>query len=63
MPRRRTTKKASSTSSPSGSCVGYCVKCRTKRNMTKCKRAKTRNNRFMMKGVCPNCGTKMNKFI
>ena len=63
MTRRRTHKRNSSTTSSSGSCLGYCVKCRCKRNMTKSKRVKTRNNRFMMKGICPNCGTKMNKFI
>ncbi len=63
MPSRKTRRKRSSVSSSVGSCVGYCVKCKCKRDMTRCKRAKTRNNRFMMKGVCPNCSTKMNKFI
>lgn len=63
MPSRRTHKKHNSLSSHSSPCVGYCVKCKCKQSMTKCKRAKTKNNRFMMKGVCPKCSTKMNKFI
>lgn len=51
------------TATGGASCVGYCVKCRSKKKMSKCKRAKSKNNRFMMKGVCVKCGTKMNKFI
>ena len=61
--KSRTRRHHKTAKSTKGSCMGYCVKCKCKQSMTKCKRAKTRNNRFMMKGVCPKCSTKMNKFI
>jgi len=43
--------------------IGYCVKCRTKRDMLETGIAKTKNGRRMVKGICQNCGTKMCKFI
>lgn len=57
--RRQTMKKTTGT----GQCVGYCVRCKCKQTMQNCKKVKTKKNRFMMKGVCQKCQTKMNKFI
>ena len=42
---------------------GYCVKCRTKREMVKAKRITTSNGRNAMSGVCKSCGTKMMRFV
>jgi len=42
---------------------GYCVKCRTKRPMKDGVIEKTKNGRSIMKGLCSNCGTKMNRFL
>lgn len=42
---------------------GYCVKCKAKREMKNVTETVSANNRKMAKGVCPNCGTKMNKFL
>ena len=42
---------------------GYCVKCRAKRAITKGTVAKTSKGRPMAKGVCPVCGTKVNRFL
>ena len=41
----------------------YCVKCKEKREMNKVKEVRSKNGRKMAKGVCPVCGTKMNKFL
>jgi hypothetical protein len=41
----------------------YCVKCRTKRTITKGTVGKTSKGRPMAKGVCPVCGTKVNRFL
>ena len=38
---------------------GYCVKCRTKREMKNAKSVTTTNGKAATKGVCPVCGTKM----
>jgi hypothetical protein len=38
---------------------GYCVKCRTKREMKNAKSVTTTNGKPATKGVCPVCGTKM----
>lgn len=56
-------KSRSPSRSKSGETTGYCVRCKTKRTMDKPKKATARNGRKMMKGVCPKCGTKMNRFI
>lgn len=37
---------------------GYCMKCKKKQSMKNCTIKKN-----MLKGVCPVCGTKMNRFI
>lgn len=42
---------------------GYCVKCKQTRTMNDLTYAQTSNGRTMAKGVCPVCGTKMNKFL
>ena len=45
----------------------YCVKCKTKRTMKDVKKTtittKTGSKRPVAKGVCPNCGTKMVRFL
>lgn len=63
MARRRTQRKRKPAQHMSKGSVGYCVKCREKRPMQNCRTVKTRRNRNMLKGTCPKCGTKMNKFI
>jgi hypothetical protein len=40
---------------------GYCVKCRTKREMKSPKGIIMKNKRPATQGVCPTCGTKMFK--
>ena len=42
---------------------GYCVKCREKRTITDGKVAKTSKGRPMAKGICPECGTKVTRFL
>lgn len=42
--------------------TAFCVKCRTKQTMKKCRTIK-KKNRYSIKGICTKCGTKMNKFI
>lgn len=41
--------------------TGYCVKCKTKREMKDAKEVTLKNKRKATKGVCPVCGTKMFK--
>lgn len=41
----------------------YCVKCKKMQDMNSAKKVKGKTGRFMMKGTCVKCGTKMNKFI
>lgn len=38
---------------------GYCVKCRTKREMRNPEKITLKNGRPATRGTCPNCGTKM----
>lgn len=38
---------------------GYCVKCRTKREMRNAKSVTTKNGKAATQGLCPVCGTKM----
>jgi len=42
---------------------GYCLKCKQSREMKDLKYVKTANGRTMAKGVCPVCGTTINKFL
>jgi len=39
--------------------IGYCVKCKEKREMQTPKQVRTRNGRKGYKGTCPVCGSKM----
>jgi len=41
----------------------YCVKCKATREMKNVENTTSKNGRKMAKGVCPTCGTKMNKFL
>ena len=38
---------------------GYCVKCRTKREMKNAKAITMKNGKPATQGTCPTCGTKM----
>jgi RNase P subunit RPR2 len=40
---------------------GYCMKCKTKREMKSTKAVKMSNGRPATKGICTKCGTKMFK--
>jgi hypothetical protein len=42
---------------------GYCVKCRTKRQVKNAKVEKTAKGRSIAKGKCPVCGTTVTRFI
>lgn len=41
----------------------YCVKCKTKRSMKNAQIVTGEKGRRMAKGVCTECGTKMNLFL
>ena len=43
--------------------VGYCVKCKDKREMSEAQEVTMKNGRRAMKGKCPNCGTGMYKIL
>ena len=42
---------------------GYCVKCRKKQAIKNGTVEKTAKGRRMAKGTCPECGTKVNRFL
>lgn len=42
--------------------LGYCVKCKTKREMKSEKKMKSKGGRNMVQGICKVCGTKMSVF-
>ena len=42
--------------------IGYCLRCKKKREMKNVKEMKKNNRKFAM-GVCSNCGTKMSKIL
>jgi predicted RNA-binding Zn-ribbon protein involved in translation (DUF1610 family) len=42
---------------------GYCVKCRTKREVKEGAVHVTANGRRMAKGPCPECGTTVTRFL
>jgi hypothetical protein len=42
---------------------GYCVKCRKKRQIKNGKVETTEKGRRMAKGTCPECGTKVTRFL
>ena len=37
----------------------YCVKCRTKKEMSNPKAVRMKNGKSATQGTCPKCGTKM----
>jgi Zn finger protein HypA/HybF involved in hydrogenase expression len=37
----------------------YCMKCRTKKEMSNPRSVKMKNGKSATQGVCPTCGTKM----
>jgi hypothetical protein len=41
----------------------YCVKCRKKRNIKNGTVKETSNGRKMAQGTCPECGTKVTRFL
>jgi RNase P subunit RPR2 len=41
----------------------YCVKCRDKRTMKNAQVTTNAKGRRLAKGICPECGTKMNLFL
>lgn len=43
--------------------TGYCVKCKSKREMTKAEKVTMKNGRPAMKGTCSVCGTGMYKIL
>lgn len=43
--------------------IGYCVRCKSKRQMVDATKSKTKLGQPMMKGKCPTCSTKMNRFV
>ena len=42
---------------------GYCVKCRTKRQIKNGKVEKTASGKPIAKGKCPVCGTTVTRFL
>jgi hypothetical protein len=42
---------------------GYCVKCRKKVTIKDGKESTTAKGRPVAKGICPVCGTKVNRFL
>ena len=43
--------------------MGYCVKCKSKKDMKDAKKVTFKNGRPAMKGTCPSCGTVMFKIL
>jgi hypothetical protein len=43
--------------------VAYCVKCKAKRTMKDVQIVTNAQGRRQAKGICPQCGTKMNLFL
>jgi len=41
----------------------YCMKCKTSRKMKDAQEVTMENGRRAAKGTCPECGTKMTKFL
>jgi len=42
---------------------GYCVKCKSKKEMKDAKEVEMKNGRKAMKGKCPDCGTGMYRIM
>ena len=43
--------------------MGYCMKCKAKREMVSTSKTKMKNGRMAMKGKCKKCGTGMYKIM
>ncbi len=43
--------------------IAYCVKCKSKRTMKDVQIVTNDKGRRQAKGLCPECGTKMNLFL
>ncbi|MEE8537505.1 MAG: DUF5679 domain-containing protein [Acidobacteriota bacterium] len=43
--------------------MGYCVKCKAKREMKETKQVTMKNGRPALQGKCPECGTGMYKIL
>ena len=43
--------------------IGYCMKCKAKREMANTKEVKMKNGRMAAKGTCVKCGTNMFKIL
>ena len=43
--------------------VGYCVKCKSKKDMKDTQKVTTKNKRQALKGKCTTCGTGMYKIV
>lgn len=41
----------------------YCVKCREKVEVDSYQKAKSKTGRPMRKSICPECGSKLSKFV
>jgi len=41
----------------------YCVKCKSKKEMTETQEVKMKNGRTAMKGKCPDCKTSMFRIV
>lgn len=41
----------------------YCVKCKSKKEISEGKEVKMKNGRKAMKGKCPDCGTGMYRIL
>ena len=43
--------------------IGFCLKCKEKREISNSQEIITKNKKRAVTGVCPVCGTKMFKFL
>lgn len=42
---------------------GFCVKCKSKRDIQDAKKVETKNGKPALKGKCPVCGTTVMRFL
>jgi len=43
--------------------IGYCLRCKAKREMVNTKKVTMKNGRHAMTGYCKKCGTKMYRIL
>ena len=60
--RKKSTEKNEASNPVSETIQGYCVKCKTQREMSNPEAIFTDNARPAVRGTCPECGTKMFRF-